>query len=67
MKSDILPEEGTNSNPSVSKPASNKPMSLINAAYRLLKEENRGMSCPEMVVMAIARGYWKPEKGKTPA
>lgn len=44
-----------------------KTLSLINAAHKVLQEEGRAMSCPEMVEAAIARGYWKTGAGKTPA
>lgn len=46
---------------------SEKPLSLINAAHKVLLEEKRAMSCPEMVLAATAKGYWKQGTGKTPA
>lgn len=49
------------------KAAPEKPLSLVNAAHKILKEEGRAMSCPEMVEAAIAKGYWKQGAGKTPA
>lgn len=48
------------------KAAPEKSLSLINAAHKVLLEEGRAMSCPEMVKAVIAKGYWQKGTGKTP-
>jgi hypothetical protein len=42
-------------------------MSGIAAVTKVLQEENRPMTCAEMVAAAETKGYWKSPAGKTPA
>lgn len=45
-----------------------KPMSLINAAARILAQGNRDpMRCKEIVEQAISQNLWQPGKGLTPS
>jgi hypothetical protein len=44
-----------------------KKVSALDAAARVLAEENRPMSCQEMIDVMAARGYWSSPKGATPA
>jgi len=45
-----------------------KPMSLLDAAAHLLSlGTGDAMRCKDIVDLAIARGLWRPGKGKTPA
>lgn len=43
-----------------------QPLSLVDAAYKVLKQEQRPMSTTEMVRLAIERQFWTPCGGKTP-
>jgi hypothetical protein len=44
-----------------------KRVNVLDAAARVLAEENRPMSCQEMIDVMAARGYWSSPKGATPA
>jgi hypothetical protein len=44
-----------------------KKVSALDAAARVLAEENRPMSCQELIDVMAARGYWASPKGATPA
>lgn len=45
-----------------------KKMSLLDAAYLVLKElDGEALGCKEIVTRAIARGLWNAGRGKTPA
>jgi len=46
-------------------PKTNKPMSGLDAAARVLKENGEPMNAKTMVETMLARGYWKTG-GKTP-
>jgi hypothetical protein len=43
-----------------------KKVSALDAAARVLAEENRPMTCKEMVETMAAKGYWASPGGKTP-
>jgi hypothetical protein len=68
-------DSGTESTPAPDKPkrqrkAPAKPkekrISALDAAARVLAEENRPMTCKEMVETMAAKGYWSSPGGKTP-
>jgi hypothetical protein len=44
-----------------------KKVSALDAAARVLAEEGRPMSCPELIAAMAARGYWTSPGGQTPA
>ena len=44
-----------------------KKASALDAAARVLAEENRAMTCQELIDVMAARGYWSSPKGATPA
>jgi hypothetical protein len=48
------------------RPQGNK-LSALDAAAKVLAEEGRAMSCPELIAAMAARGYWSSPNGKTPA
>jgi hypothetical protein len=48
------------------RPKERKP-SALDAAVRVLAEEGRAMSCPELIEAMAVKGYWSSPKGKTPA
>jgi hypothetical protein len=41
-------------------------ISALDAAARVLAEENRAMTCKEMIEAMAAKGYWSSPGGKTP-
>ena len=43
-----------------------KKASALDAAARVLAEENRPMTCKEMIEVMAAKGYWSSPKGATP-
>lgn len=49
------------------KPATEKRMSALDAAAKVLGEFDRPMSAPELVEQMAAKGYWSSPNGKTPA
>lgn len=42
-------------------------MSALDAAAKVLKEKGVVMTCPELIGMMAAKGYWSSPNGKTPA
>jgi len=42
-------------------------VSALDAAAKVLAEEGRPMSCPELIAAMAARGYWTSPGGRTPA
>ena len=42
-------------------------LSLVSAASEVLRAENRPMNTAEMVRLAVERGLWTPNGGRTPA
>jgi hypothetical protein len=48
-------------------PAPPKRLSAIDAAAKVLGEEAKAMTCPEMIAAMAAKGYWSSPGGKTPA
>jgi hypothetical protein len=42
-------------------------MSALDAAAKVLKEKGVAMTCPELIGMMAAKGYWSSPNGKTPA
>lgn len=44
-----------------------KKMSALDAAARVLKEKVVAMTCPELIGVMAAKGYWSSPGGKTPA
>jgi hypothetical protein len=53
--------------PAEPKAASDKKLSALDAAARVLRESGQSMSCPELIAQMAAKGYWTSPKGKTPA
>lgn len=47
--------------------AAEKKMSALDAAAKVLKEKCVAMTCPELIGMMAAKGYWSSPGGKTPA
>jgi len=47
--------------------ASDKKLSALAAAARVLEEAGQPMSCPELIAQMAAKGYWSSPKGKTPS
>jgi hypothetical protein len=43
-----------------------KKVSALDAAAKVLAEEGRPMSCPEMIAAMAAKGYWASPGGQTP-
>jgi hypothetical protein len=43
-----------------------KKLSALDAAARVLGESKEPMSCPQMIEVMAAKGYWKSPAGKTP-
>ena len=41
--------------------------SALDSAALVLRENDRPMSCPELIEQMAAKGYWSSPKGKTPA
>ena len=41
--------------------------SALDASALVLRENDRPMSCPELIEQMAAKGYWSSPKGKTPA
>jgi hypothetical protein len=41
--------------------------SALDAAALVLRENDRPMSCPELIEQMAAKGYWSSPKGKTPS
>lgn len=44
-----------------------KKMSALDAAAKVLKEKGVAMTCPELIGVMAAKGYWSSPNGKTPA
>ncbi|MBI9017352.1 MAG: winged helix-turn-helix domain-containing protein [Phycisphaerae bacterium] len=44
-----------------------KPLSLINAAAKILNNCNSPLSCRDIIAKAIELNLWQPKSGKTPA
>ncbi len=42
-------------------------MSALDAATLVLAEAGQPMSCPELIAVMAAKGYWSSPQGKTPA
>ncbi|MCE9561275.1 MAG: winged helix-turn-helix domain-containing protein [Planctomycetes bacterium] len=42
-------------------------MSALDAAAKVLKEKGIAMTCPELIGVMAAKGYWSSPGGKTPA
>ncbi len=55
--------------PQMERPARELPkrLSLVDAAYEVLKAEGRPMNAAEMARLAVERGLWTAQGGKTPA
>lgn len=49
------------------KAATEKRMSALDAAAKILGEFDRPMSAPELIEQMAAKGYWSSPNGKTPA
>jgi HB1, ASXL, restriction endonuclease HTH domain len=47
--------------------ASTHPLSALDAAAKVLGESGQAMSCPELITVMAAKGYWHSPKGRTPA
>jgi hypothetical protein len=70
------PAAGTQQTPAPAKPKrqpkapaepKEKKVSALDAAARVLAEENRPMTCQEMIDAMAAKGYWVSPGGATPA
>ena len=48
-------------------PAAPHKYSALDAAALVLRDNDRPMSCPELIEQMAAQGYWSSPKGKTPA
>ena len=59
-----IPEESDDG--PIESPQPPQPLSLVDAAFQVLKQERRPMSTTEMVRLAIERQFWTPCGGKTP-
>ena len=44
-----------------------KKLSALEAAAKVLRETGQPMSCPELIAQMAAKGYWSSPKGKTPS
>jgi hypothetical protein len=44
-----------------------KKLSALDAAAKVLAEEGRAMTCPELITAMAAKGYWTSPGGQTPA
>ncbi|HEX4608243.1 MAG TPA: winged helix-turn-helix domain-containing protein [Urbifossiella sp.] len=53
--------------PGAAGPAVEGKLSALGAAARVLAEAGTAMSCPELVGVMAAKGYWTSPAGKTPA
>ena len=53
--------------PKTKKEPKPKKLSALDAAARVLKEEDKPMNCQEMIEVMAAKGYWTSPAGKTPA
>ena len=55
--------------PQMERPAQEPPkrLSLVDAAFEVLKAERRPMNATEMARLAVERGLWTAHGGKTPA
>jgi hypothetical protein len=42
-------------------------LSALDAAAKVLGETGRAMTCPELIAVMAAKGYWTSPAGKTPA
>jgi hypothetical protein len=47
-------------------PAAATKYSALDAAVQVLRETGQPMSCPELIALMAAKGYWSSPKGKTP-
>jgi hypothetical protein len=47
--------------------ARGKRMSALEAAAKVLSEEGVAMTCPDLIGVMAAKGYWSSPAGKTPA
>jgi hypothetical protein len=52
--------------PTEPKATSDKKLSALDAAAKLLRESGQPMSCPELIAQMAAKGYWSSPHGKTP-
>jgi hypothetical protein len=43
-----------------------KQMSALDAAVKVLSEKGTAMTCPELIGVMAAKGYWSSPGGKTP-
>jgi vancomycin resistance protein YoaR len=49
------------------KPKAEEKMSALDAAAKVLGEKGTAMTCPELIGVMAAKGYWSSPGGKTPA
>ena len=62
------PKTDKQAQPAPAAPAkTDKPLSALEAALKVLAESGSPMNCPQMIEAMMAKGYWKPGAGKTPA
>jgi hypothetical protein len=47
--------------------AEGKKMSALDAAAKVLEQKGTAMTCPELIGVMAAKGYWSSPNGKTPA
>lgn len=52
--------------PKTKKPKSNRPMSALDAAARVLSDAGEPMKVKDIVIVAEKKGVWKSKAGKTP-
>lgn len=64
-------EKEPKAKPAAKAPASadktDKSLSALDAAVKVLAEVGAPMNCKQMIETMTAKGYWKPAQGKTPA
>jgi vancomycin resistance protein YoaR len=54
-------------NAKTAKPEAEGKMSALGAAAKVLAEKDTAMTCPELIGVMAAKGYWSSPGGKTPA
>jgi hypothetical protein len=62
-----VPERDTRERGATGAKREAKPMSLLDAAARLLAKASKPMRCQQLVDLAAEKGLWQPGEGKTPA
>jgi HB1, ASXL, restriction endonuclease HTH domain len=61
-----MPDKPKRPRPALAQPKAKK-LSALDAAAKVLAEEGRPLTCPELIATMAARGYWTSPGGQTPA